>query len=221
MKLQRGHIDPATPEITDIQVLTRADLNVLLETRPVKVLQSLKDSHHRLARAVSTGLSNNEIAKLYGTSANRLATLKQDPAFIELVAHYRGLITAEFIRAADPVIEYLDSVKLKALAMIEDKLDDADAKGEFLPSRDLVAFSELGLDRTGYGKVNKNLNLNVDFAAQLEAARKRSGRAKEIDGTATSTHVSRVVQAAVPRSVSAPNLAPESIEQRPSLLRRI
>ena len=99
---------------------------------------------------------------------------------MELVAHYRSIVTAEYVRVADPVIEYLSSNALKAQAMLSDKLDDFADKGEFLPTRDLLGIAELGLDRTGYGKVNKNLNVNVDFAANLEAARKRSAGARDV-----------------------------------------
>jgi hypothetical protein len=45
--------------------------------------------------------------------------------------------------------------------------------------------AELSLDRTGYGKVNKNVNINVDFAAQLEAAINRSSRARAIEAPAS------------------------------------
>jgi hypothetical protein len=68
--------------------------------------------------------------------------------------------------------------------MIEDKIDAAAEANEFLPSRDLATFAELGLDRTGYGKVNKNVNVNVDFAAALEKARSRSANARPIEAQA-------------------------------------
>lgn len=178
-KLQRGHKAIAqVPEVSDIRVLSRGDLAVLTIPRPTNSLQSIKDTHHRVARAIAAGLSNGEVAALTGRSYNRISILKSDPAFMELVAHYRGIITAEYAATADPVIDYLKSNALKAAAMLSDKLDAAIENDEFLPTRDLVAIQETGFDRTGYGKVNKNVNINVDFAAQLEAARKRSAAAR-------------------------------------------
>jgi len=176
--LQRGKAAVAQdPEVTGIRSLARADLGHLLEKRPQAQIQSLRDNHHRVARAVASGMANTEVAATCGVSYNRVSTLKADPAFAELVAHYRAVITAEWA-SQDTVIEFMRTNALKAQAMLSDKLDDAAERNEFLPTRDLVAISELGFDRTGYGKVNKNINVNVDFAAQLEKARARSGRTR-------------------------------------------
>ncbi len=177
-RLGRGRPHREVPEITDLRVLSREDLAHLTAPRPTNVLQVLRDTHHRVARAVAAGLQLKEVAEITGRSYTSIHTLQQDPAFIELVAHYRGLITAEFVREADPVIDYLRTNALKAQAMISDKLDAAAEANEFLPTRDLLGIAELGHDRTGYGKVNKNVNVNVDFAASLEAARSRSARVR-------------------------------------------
>ncbi len=168
-----------TPEVSDIRVLERADLVVLSQPRPAPQIQTIRDSHHRMARAVASGLANAEVAAVCGVSISRVSLLRQDPAFKELVAHKRSMIDVEWAEAADPVVELLKSNALKAQAMISDKIDAAMEAQEFLPTRDLLGIAELGLDRTGYGKVNKNVNVNVDFAASLEAARKRSATARE------------------------------------------
>jgi hypothetical protein len=181
--LKPGKLNPAQPEVTGIRSLARADLAHLLEKRPPVLLQSLRDNHHRVARAVASGMANAEVAATCGVSVNRVSMLKADPAFSDLVAHYRAVITAEWA-SQDTVIEFMRTNALKAQAMLSDKLDDAAERNEFLPTRDLVAISELGFDRTGYGKVNKNINVNVDFAAQLEKARARSGRAREVGSSA-------------------------------------
>jgi DNA-binding CsgD family transcriptional regulator len=203
--LQRGHSHiEQEPEIVSARELTRADLAVLTEKRPPNQVQRLRDTHHRIARAVAAGMRNDEIAATCGVSYNRVSTLRNDPAFSELVAHYRAVITAEYAATADPVIEFMATNALKAQAMLSDKLDDADAKGEFLPTRDLLGIAELGLDRTGYGKVNKNVNVNVDFAATLEAARARIRAAR-----ATATTIEGELL------TPAPNLAPESASMPP------
>jgi len=177
-----------TPEVSDIRELSREDLQHLAKRRAPVGVQSLKDSHHRVARAVASGLNNIQTADACGITTARVSQLRQDPAFIDLVAHYRSMLTAEWIREADPVVEMLGAIRQKSLAMIEDKIDQAAANDEFLPSRDLASFAELGLDRTGYGKVNKNVNINVDFAAKLEQARKRSATAapRQIEGQTAS-----------------------------------
>ena len=179
-RLQSGHQHVETlPEITDIREVTRADLAHLTVRRTPATLQRITDNHHRIARAIASGLSHADIAMTCGITVGRVGTLTKDPAMQELVAHYRSMLTAEWVKSADPVADLLRSNAMKAQAMLSDKLDEASEKGEFLPTRDLLGIAELGLDRTGYGKVNKNLNVNVDFAAKLESARARSSRARE------------------------------------------
>lgn len=200
---------PPLPEITNLRVLTRADLAVLAEPRPPTRLKQLRDNHHRIARAVASGLKNWEVAEACGISVGRVDSLRKDPSFLELVAHYRGMLADEWA-SADPVVGYLRSNAAKAQAMLSDKLDEAAEKGEFLPTRDLLGIAELGLDRTGYGKVNKNVNVNVDFAANLEAARQRARSARSDPRLieAEPSHDDRVVHS--------PNLAPVESPPVPS-----
>lgn len=199
--LQRGgSAKQQEADVHSIRTLSRSDLALLSEPRPAASLQTLRDTHHRTARAIAAGMRNDAVAQLCGISYNRVSILKQDPAFMELVAHYRGVITAEYAQTMDPVVEYLSSNALKAQRMLSDKLDEYEEKGEFLPTRDLLGIAELGLDRTGYGKVNKNLNVNVDFAAKLEAARNRSG---EVANMRTITAI-EVGPTSVPQSHPAP-----------------
>ncbi len=180
MVLQRGRLTVATPEISGIRVLARADLSVLLEKRPPTHLKSLTDKHHRIARAVAAGLSNADVAAICGITANRVGILKVDPTFNELCAHYRGLVTADYIHSTDSYLEVLLANKLKAEVMLGDKLDAAIDGDEVLPTRDLMAISRDAADRTGHGKVQTNMNVNVDFAAKLEAARRRSAGARTV-----------------------------------------
>jgi hypothetical protein len=180
-RLQRGRVPiQPTVTITDIRPLTRADISHLTVKREPKTLQSLRDNHHRIARAIASGLSNAEVAQTCGISIGRAHTLRVDPAMKELVAHKRAMIDAEWAAATDPVVEIMKSNAMKAAAMLSDKIDETAEKGEYLPTRDLVAIQEFGFDRTGYGKVNKNVNINVDFAAKLEEARVRSARAPAV-----------------------------------------
>ena len=216
--LQRGRAKIIEMQLGEVRELRREDLALLNETRPVKTLDSLRDNHHRIARAVASGVDNGTVAALCGISYNRVSMLKQDPAFADLVAHYRAMITADWTETADTVTEFLGSVRTKSLAMLEDKLCTAADNGEFLPTRELVAMAELGLDRTGYGKVNKNINVNVDFAAQLEAARNRSSRARDVSPSPPLSPIADDPR----RSQSAPaaESIPASLTLAPSQFRR-
>ena len=74
----------------------------------------------------------------------------------------------------------------KAERQISDRLDEADETGESLPIRDLVAVSRDAADRLGLGKKSTVTNLNVDFAAKLEAAIGRSAKIIELSSSEVS-----------------------------------
>lgn len=176
--LQRGgRAIESLPEITDIQEVTRADLSHLQAPRPQGLVKSLRDSHHRVAQAVAAGMSNGQVAETCGLSINRVSQLRGDPSFIELVAHYRSMLTEDWRETADPVSEYMRSNALKAEQLISDRLDKAMEEDETIPLSQLVQVTSDRYDRLGYSKVTKSVNLNVDFAANLEAARRRSAPA--------------------------------------------
>lgn len=181
MPLHRGKI-AREPTVIEARALTRDDLALIPQAREasdVNRVAKLRDPHHRLARFLAAGLRMGEAAEKAGYSYNRAATLQKDPAFVELVAVYRGKITESFVESADTYHELLFSNMVKAERMLAEKIEAAEEEGEFLPTRDLIAISRDAADRTGYGKRQTNLNVNVDFAAKLEATIARS---RQIEG---------------------------------------
>lgn len=191
MTLHRGKI-ATEPSVTNVRALTRDDLMVLKEDRGVSkdaqgngIVQRLRDPHHRVARLIAAGLRYEEIAERTGYSYARVSTLQRDPAFQELVARYRKTVDAAFEREQDEYAKLATGNMLKAETMLAEKLEEAEETGEFLPTKDLIAISRDAADRFGYGKRQMNLNVNMDFAAELEKARSRSGKARVIDGVAT------------------------------------
>lgn len=170
--------------ILSVRELTREDLGCLREPRTkVPVVARFKDPHHRIARLFASGLRQAEVHIRSGYSYNRIATLVADPAFQELIAHYRGLVDQAFIDGVDDYYELATSNMLKAERQIAEKLEEAEDANETLPTRDLLAISRDAADRFGYGKKQTNLNVNVDFAAQLEKAIKRSGKVLDAIGS--------------------------------------
>lgn len=179
MTLGRGKIAKERA-ILGIRDLVRDDLELLREKRQLPVIQRIRDPHHALARALASGVRQFEAAARCGYSVNRVSQLEKDPAFRELVAYYRDLVAASFKEEVDEYYQLLASNAAKAERMIADKLDTADDAGEALPTRELIAISRDSADRIGYGKKQTNLNVNVDFAAQLEKAIQRSGKVIDV-----------------------------------------
>lgn len=180
MPLHRGRTHKPI-QITAVRELTREDLAVLRNGRSTPAIQRLRDPHHHLARLLATGLRPAEAASRTGYSLARLYVLNADPTFQDLVASYRKDVNAAYIESQDDYYRLATSNMVKAERQLAEKLEKADEEGELLPTRDLIAISRDAADRFGYGKKTTNLNVNVDFAAKLEAAVKRSrGEARPV-----------------------------------------
>lgn len=181
--ITRGRI-AKKPKILESRELTRDDLAVLKAPRaPVGRVQEYRDSHHRVARLVASGIRREEVVAMSGYSYQRVATLCADPAFQELVAQYRTVVNEAFERAQDEYANLATSNMLKAERMLADKLDDADAAGETLPTRDLISISRDAADRFGYGK--KTFVAHANVGDQLQKAMVRSGRTITTDAKGT------------------------------------
>jgi hypothetical protein len=166
---------PPTAEL--VRELSPADLGVLLvekgSTTPSIV--KLRESHHALARALAQGMKPGEAAALVGYSLSRVSIIQQDPAFINLLAVYRKEVEEIF---------HDFNAKLKTIAvdaadiLHERMLDDPDS----IKDGTLIEIMKAGADRSGHGPQSKstNINLNVDLAGRLEAARRRAGLAPQL-----------------------------------------
>lgn len=158
------------PSVTDIRPLVEADLEALRRPSAGVRLKTIRESHHKIARLLASGLPLYEVAEQTGYSYIRIHMLSKDPSIVELVAHYRNMLTEDW-RDEQSTFQTLAMRNMVAAErQISDKLDAADEAGELLPTRELLAISSDRMDRFGYGKKNMNVNVNVDFAAKLEAA---------------------------------------------------
>jgi hypothetical protein len=172
MRLGAGR-PQGTPQILAVRELTVDEVATM---RPAKsaAVAKLRDSHHRIARLLAAGLRYAQVAERTGYSYQRIATLATDPAMAELVSLYRSEENAAFYASRDDYYELILSNGLKAERMIADQLDAADEAGEAIPLSRLLPIARDAADRTGYGKRATQVNVNIDFAAQLDRAIKRS-----------------------------------------------
>lgn len=167
--------NPNSATILSVRPIQEADLQGLREKSITTTnVKSLRDSHYMVARLFVLGLSNYEVAEATGYSYVRISTFRSDPAMMERVACLRRELDLRTIELGDTFQAQAISNMRKAERMLSDKLDDAEANGESLPVRDLVAITTDRMDRFGYGKKSMNVNVNVDFAKNLEAAIARS-----------------------------------------------
>jgi len=167
-----------TPYITGVRPMVKSDIEALRQPSARVRISKLRDSHHIMARLFVTGATNEEVAQETGYSIARVSVLRNSPAMVELVERYLGDDHNEWRRHRDATYEAMHRNRLKSLAMLEDILDNEEEppRPEFV----LKVFDSMA-DRTEYHRKTTKENINVNFAAKLEAAFERSKTVRYID----------------------------------------
>lgn len=160
----------------------REDDLALLNTEKGSVappLKRLSDRHHSLARAIASGMKPGEAGIVYGYSASRVSILCADPSFKELVRFYSEKKDVEFAE----MHERLAGLSVDALEELRQRLEENPE--EFSNGLLLDMVTKLA-DRTGHGpsSTSTQVNVNMNLAGRLQAARERVAKVREIDGTA-------------------------------------
>jgi hypothetical protein len=98
-------------------------------------VRSIRASHHQLARLLALGHDETQAALATGYSLAWVSQLKGDPAFDELVAHYRGAQDLEFLDAQ----ARMRKLGLEAVDELQERLETAPEK---FGNRDLMDLAE-------------------------------------------------------------------------------
>jgi DNA-binding CsgD family transcriptional regulator len=168
---------PNSPYVKSVRAMTKADIESLREPSARERIKNLRDSHHIMARLIVSGLSLAEIAEETGYSITRVSVLRNSPAMKELCDRYRGDDHETWKARRDERYEAILAAGTKAWRQIVDALDEP----EPLPVTTLLKIADSSSDRVGYHRKTTKENINVNFAARLEEAIKRS-RPLLIDG---------------------------------------
>lgn len=157
-----------------IRDLTPADVEVL-NTVPLGdsyvPLKALRATHHSLARLLASGVKPAEAAATTGHSISRVnAMICCDRAFIDLIEHYKGEVTRQYI----DVHARLAVLGLATIEELQERLEVT--PGQFT-NKELFALAELTFDRSiapskGTGgrtgqsaNGNAGVNVNVTFVS--------------------------------------------------------
>jgi hypothetical protein len=161
-------------EILAVRELTADEVKNLHRAK-LPAVKRLRHAHQRLALLIATGLTDGEISTLTGYSLSRISSLKADPAFRQLISVKQGLIESHTV---DQIAEYNSLILtngIKAEQLIADKLDAAiEDEEDDIPWAVLLKASRDAADRVGLAKRSVAVNVNVDFASQLQKAVQRS-----------------------------------------------
>lgn len=209
---------PKTPIISSITPLRREDLASITRAKNSGAVQRFRDSHHMVARLFAAGLRPGEVAEESGYSLSRVSILSADPAFQELIAIYRKDINASFRENSDEYFATINKNRIIAARLLNDKLSAAEP--DDLTISQLVAVHADAADRTGYPKRSVAVNVNVDFAAQLDRTIKRTREAQSSpprlisSRTAGGGGVGPVVDAEVPAKLTPMATTPAPLRRR-------
>lgn len=145
------------PTILGSRPVTQGDLEALQENLPSIVFAGdispgiIRSSHHAMARDLANGHKLVDVSRLYGLPVTTLKSLMDAPAFIDLMVEYKGVETLEF------------SMENKLESLAHDGLDEIRTRLEIQPEKfstgQLIQMSGDMLDRAGYGKVTKHMQL--------------------------------------------------------------
>lgn len=147
-------------------------------------LQRIKERHRLLAKFVAAGLTRNEVAARMDMTPERVGQLMLDPAMQNLIVQLREHPHVMEMTGMDEIAT-LRSLSmqnaLRAALAMQDTLNYYEDADEKVPVRESAKIFELSADRIGFGKHTTNINVNVDFAAQLDRAIDRSSKARVIN----------------------------------------
>lgn len=137
---------------------------------PVSRVTRLAHSHHMAARLIARGLSLTQVSLQTGYSYGRLASLKEDPSFKELIVFYerdqqdlQGVVEERLLAVAEDIRQ-----------LIHERVLDGDVDGEKLT--DLVEAAKMFYDRAGYAPVQRSVNKNVtlNIGARMDALKEKA-----------------------------------------------
>ena len=166
--------------ILSVRVMTRDDWASIRPTSAGRI-QKIRDSHHIIARLISTGMTLREVAENTGYSISRISILRNTPSVIELIEHYRNLDTGAWLKGRDLYNDQLLRLRMKAARQMEEQLDSADESDEPIPLNRLISIMDSTSDRTGYHRKSSTENININYAMNLEKAIARVKSIKVIE----------------------------------------
>lgn len=155
-----------------VRPLAPPDLAELLTrpTAPRESLTRIRETHHRLARALASGMGTVEAAAATGFTPARISVLREDPAFAELLEFYNSETRAEYF-------DMHSRMAAVGASMVEVLAERVETDPDAIPTPVLLDGIKAFADRTGFAPVSRsvNVNVNTDLASRLALARSRAG----------------------------------------------
>lgn len=166
----RGGRKPAQPsQIEIVRELGEGDLvelNGARSTSTPATLVSLRHGHHMLAQALAKGMKPGEASLVTGYSSSRISVLQTDPAFKELLAHYKSLADSQFV----DVLERMKQLGLSSMEELQERLDlspESFSHGQLMDLTELMLVK--GQGKGGGGPQTPGPTIEVKFISAPQA----------------------------------------------------
>ena len=140
-------------ELTQLE-LDRAEAEAGARTAP---LMRLRWSHHRLAQSLAQGMREFEASAVTGYAPGTISGLKRDPAFQELIAHYRERMQEQVLDQ----VGRMAAISADALEVLHERILESPEK---MTNDALLRVAQLTLDRSGHGPTStvRSATLTID-----------------------------------------------------------
>lgn len=160
-------------EILSLEPLPESEAKAKSRGSPSTV-RKLRDQHHRMAELLAFGLKPTEVARVMGRSAMSVGLFRESPAGGELIAQKRKDVFERDLDANSLCLELMAQTRQAALQLVLDQLVEATETGEVLPIKDLVKIVTEMSDRTGFGRTQTQINVNLGTGAELAKRRAKA-----------------------------------------------
>lgn len=159
----------------DIEIipLTQADVKPKLG-RPPGAVGKIRERHHTIAKMAGAGFTPAEIARTIGMTPNGVRLWIDNEANADLVASYAGAYAERADAMIDRRLALMNEAAVIALVKLKEQLLEDIEAGIPIPYDKLVKIAGHLDDRTGLGKQETKVNLNMDLGARLDKARERT-----------------------------------------------
>lgn len=114
---------PMPIEYEIVRPMNEADIALLSQPAAIQANTELKritDRHHALAKLLASGTPESEAALIVGYEPARVSTLKNSPAFQELLAFYQKEAKEKF----DSVLDHMAGLSRDALLELRTRIED-------------------------------------------------------------------------------------------------
>lgn len=169
-----------------VRELTAEDIASLAVERGVQKpkqltsLTMLSERHRNLARLLAMGKTDWECSIITGYTQSRISILKDDPAMMNLIRHYSEEKDIVYVQAHEKMAQVVST----ALDVLQERLEDPEHVAKMSDGQ-LLQIVEVAADRSGLGPTSKSeVQVNVNIADRLEAARRRVHEARLIEAKA-------------------------------------